>query len=70
MGYDRIISFRPDTASNWSSKNPVLSQGEGAFETDTGNMKIGDGSTAWNDLEYRQQLPFTYDLTSADNTHT
>ena len=52
---DRIISFRPDTAANWASNNPVLSQGEGGDETDTRKIKIGDGSTAWNSLEYAAQ---------------
>ena len=32
---DRIISYRPDTASNWASNNIVLSQGEGGIEIDT-----------------------------------
>ena len=69
---DRIISYRPDTASNWASNNIVLSQGEGGIETDTGNVKIGDGSTAWNDLGYYipAKLAIPYDLTSANKTHT
>ena len=50
MGYDRIIGFRPDTALNWSNFNPILSLGEGAIESDTGVVKVGDGSTAYNDL--------------------
>ena len=64
------IKVRRDTSSSWTTNNPTPNQGEICLETDTGNMKIGDGSTAWNDLEYRQQLPFTYDLTSANKTHT
>ena len=32
--------------------NPVLSAGEPGFELDTGKLKIGDGSTYWNDLPY------------------
>ena len=49
---DRIISFRPDTAANWASNNPILSSGEGAVETDTGKAKIGDGSTVYSSLGY------------------
>ncbi|MGH7234513.1 MAG: hypothetical protein ACREF7_03670 [Candidatus Saccharimonadales bacterium] len=46
------IQWRRDTAANWTSNNPVLSQGEPGFETDTVAYKIGDGSTAWNSLGY------------------
>lgn len=52
MAISRII-LRRDTAANWSSANPVLSAGEKGYETDTGKLKIGDGTTAWNSLEYR-----------------
>ena len=39
------IQIRRDTSSNWTSANPVLSQGELAFATDTNIIKIGDGSS-------------------------
>ena len=38
---------RRDTASNWTSNNPTLLDGEFGWETDTKKLKIGDGSTAW-----------------------
>jgi len=41
-----------DTAANWTSNNPILLAAEWGYETDTGKYKIGDGSTAWNDLGY------------------
>ena len=41
-----------DTAANLASENPILLDGEIAKESDTGKMKIGDGSTAWNSLRY------------------
>lgn len=44
------IQFRRGTASQWSSTNPILAAGELGYETDTGNFKIGDGTTAWNSL--------------------
>lgn len=44
--------LRRDTASNWSSVNPILGSGEMGYETDTKKMKIGDGTTAWNSLSY------------------
>jgi hypothetical protein len=46
------IQVRRDTAANWTSVNPVLHQGEWGLETDTGETKIGDGSSAWAALAY------------------
>lgn len=40
------------TASEFTENNPILSKGVVGFETDTKHFKIGDGSTAWNLLEY------------------
>lgn len=46
------IQIRRDTASNWTSANPTLSNGELGLETDTKKLKAGDGSTAWTSLAY------------------
>ncbi len=46
------IKFRRDTASNFTSNNPTLAAGEPGYETDTGKVKIGDGTTAWTSLAY------------------
>lgn len=46
------IQLRRDTAANWTTANPVLLQGEPALETDTGRLKFGDGTTAYNSLPY------------------
>lgn len=46
------IQVRRGTASQWTSANPTLTSGEWGFETDTGKVKIGNGSTAWNSLGY------------------
>jgi hypothetical protein len=43
---------RRDTAANWTSSNPTLAAGELGLETDTGKLKIGNGSTAWTSLAY------------------
>lgn len=51
MAYKKIL-LRRDTSSNWSSTNPVLSQGEVGYETNTNKLKIGDGTTAYNSLAY------------------
>lgn len=47
------IQLRRDTSTNWSTNNPTPLAGEPCFETDTGKLKIGDGSTAYNDLAYQ-----------------
>jgi len=46
------IQIRRDTASNWTTADPVLHQGELGIETDTLKVKCGDGSTAWSSLSY------------------
>ncbi len=46
------IQLRNDTASAWTSANPVLAEGEIGIETDTRLIKLGDGINNWNDLEY------------------
>ena len=51
------IQLRRDTAANWASTNPTLTQGEPGYETDTGRVKYGNGSTAWNSLGYGALLP-------------
>ncbi|MEK6479629.1 hypothetical protein WJR50_18940 [Catalinimonas sp. 4WD22] len=48
------IKLRRDTSANWQSINPILLEGEIGIVTDTNPkcIKIGDGSTAWNSLDY------------------
>lgn len=46
------IQVRRGTASQWTSTNPVLASGEWGYETDTGKVKIGNGSSAWNSIGY------------------
>ena len=46
------ILLRNDTASNWTTENPVLSKGELGIEIDTNKFKIGDGIKTWSNLDY------------------
>lgn len=46
------IQVRRGTAAQWTSANSTLASGEFGFETDTGKVKIGNGSTAWTSLGY------------------
>ena len=57
MPVNTKIQLRRGTASTWTSTNPTLSLGEVGYETDTGLFKVGDGTTAWNSIDYAA-LPF------------
>jgi hypothetical protein len=43
---------RRGTAAQWEAENPTLESGEIGFESDTTNLKVGDGESSWNDLDY------------------
>jgi hypothetical protein len=51
MAYKKIL-FRRDLAATWTSVNPILSAGEIGLESDTGKIKLGDGTTNWVTLTY------------------
>jgi len=68
LEYDGVVGrsvVKSQTASEWTSNNPILALGEWGLETDTGNVKMGDGSTAWNDLAYQHQSPYVQEITSS-----
>ena len=46
------LQFRRGTATQWTSANPVLADGELAIESDTSKFKIGNGFGSWNFLPY------------------
>jgi len=48
----RPFKFRRDTSANWSAVNPVLADGEPGFDKTERRLKIGDGVTAWDDLDF------------------
>ncbi len=64
------LQIRHDTAENWTTRNPVLAQGEFALETDTYLMKIGDGVRTWINLPYLNKLNATYFKQNNDGTLT
>lgn len=47
---------RRGTEAQWANANPILGAGEIGFETDTGQFKIGDGTSNWDDLSYFKNL--------------
>ncbi len=50
------IGSTVDTKTGFATKNPVLENGAFGLEIDTMDLKIGDGSTAWNALEVSGNL--------------
>jgi len=50
-----VIQIRRDTKAGWNV-SLVLAAGEIGYETDTGNFKVGDGTTIWSSLAY--QMPY------------
>lgn len=46
------IQFWFKTAAQWVTDNDILDEGQPGVEVDTGQMKVGDNITAWNDLDY------------------
>lgn len=68
------IKTRRGSAASWSSANPVLADGEPGYETDTGVLKIGDGSTKYNSLypvaSYMEGMPVGIEWDTASSSPT
>jgi len=58
--------FQRGIAARWTEVNPILGAGEPGVELDTGLFKIGDGHSAWNDLEYYFTEPFISNLIQSE----
>lgn len=59
MPAQTVIKLRGGTALQWGVANPVLASSEAGVETDTGKVKLGNGTTAWNSLAYCIDVVFT-----------
>jgi hypothetical protein len=46
------FQLRRGNESAWIKNNPILASGEPGFVIDKNAIKIGDGITPWNELEY------------------
>jgi hypothetical protein len=51
-GNSNRIQHRRGTAAEWTAANPVLRAGELGYETDTAQLKFGDGVSQWTALNY------------------
>lgn len=56
------IQVRRGTAAQWNTSNTVLDVGEFGFNTTTYQLKIGNGSSSWNNLDY---IPTADSLTTS-----
>lgn len=57
-----------DTSTNWTTNNPVLLAGELGIESDTNKFKIGNGTSAWNELDYAGGEDLVLYSTTGQNT--
>jgi len=64
------IQIRRDIAANWTSANPVLSEGEIGLEMDTKKQKVGNGFSTWNSLPYWIEDERTRKITVSDSPAT
>jgi len=46
-----IIGSTVDTKTGFATKNPILAEDAFGLELDTMDYKVGDGETAWAELE-------------------
>lgn len=49
------FQFKRGSAARWQELNLILEAGEPGFELDTGLLKVGNGNTPWNELDYINQ---------------
>ena len=56
---DARIQQKADLAETWKTKDPVLLENELAIESDTGKMKLGDGTSSYLSLPYLLYGSFT-----------
>jgi hypothetical protein len=62
------FQLRRGSAAEWASVNPILAQGEMGLETDTKQIKVGDGVNRWNSLQYGIGYNDLYAVTSTGNS--
>lgn len=47
-----MVKLKRGESSSWTSGNPVLQAGQPGYEIDNHRLKIGDGISNWNELDY------------------
>ena len=61
------IQLRRDSAANWTVANPVLAEGELGVELVTAQVKLGDGTSTWNELDYLLDKSVIADYATEDD---
>lgn len=51
MPANTTIQFRRGPTSEWISNNPILASGEPGYDITNNILKVGDGVSAWNNLD-------------------
>ena len=51
------LQFRRGTEAEWFAADTVLGEAEIGYETDTKKIKVGNGITSWNSLNYVNVVP-------------
>ena len=46
------IQVRRGTTTQWNTADPVLNEGEIGYNSNLGQIKVGDGTSIWSDLDY------------------
>jgi len=64
-----VLSIRSGTTSEWQATNPVLQASEFGLDSETKQIKVGDGQTAWHDLPYLVSSETIGEISSGDHTH-
>jgi len=64
------VQCRKGRFGEWALINPILAVGEFAYETDTKRLKIGDGTTKYNDQPYFGEGQLVYHSTNLDGNGT
>ena len=64
------LRIKSSTATNWTTRNPTLAQGEFGLETNTYLLKIGDGVRDWAHLPYLNKLNADYFQRANDGSLT
>lgn len=64
------LRIRNASSTNWTTRNPVLAQGEFGLENNTFLIKIGDGVRDWAHLPYLNKLDESYFKYDTDGSLT
>jgi len=63
------IQIRRDDITTWNARNPVLLDGEIAYDITNKKIKIGNGINSWSNLSYLFEGQLTADLELLLNQH-